>query len=275
MKDGVYYDMPADEYHALPRLSSSYIKKLLISPTDFWVSSWMNPNRREYESDTFNIGTAYHKRFLEGADAFNASYALAPICDKRTKEGKQIYADWLLINEGKEPIKHDLMDFLGAAESVLPEDIFNGGSPEVSILWTDQDTGVPMKARLDYKTTQKVRDLKTFSNSGGRDIDRLICGHIVSFGYYIQAAVYNEAHMVGFNEQADIEFVFLQTGDAPVYRVVPFSRDLMLFQKGKDDMRRGINMFHKYYTKYSTDMWKDDTTSIALTDESFPLYIYD
>lgn len=67
MQDGIYFNLSNDDYHAIPRLSASGIKKMLISPGDFWVSSWLNPNREEDEKDTvaLRIGRAYHTARFE------------------------------------------------------------------------------------------------------------------------------------------------------------------------------------------------------------------
>lgn len=77
LADGVYFGLPEDTYHSLPRLSASGIKNLLVSPMDFWARSWLNPNvRSEDDEPEWAIkGTAYHKRICEGKEAFYACYA--------------------------------------------------------------------------------------------------------------------------------------------------------------------------------------------------------
>ena len=77
--EGIYFNMPFDEYLEIPCLSSSGIKNLLISPTDFWANSWMNPLREDLETAKkhYEEGKAYHKRILEGREAFYAQYAPA------------------------------------------------------------------------------------------------------------------------------------------------------------------------------------------------------
>lgn len=72
---GIYFNMPFDEYLAIPCLSSSYLKKLLISPTDFWCTSWMNPLKKNKDTEANIDGRAYHKRILEGKEAFYEQYA--------------------------------------------------------------------------------------------------------------------------------------------------------------------------------------------------------
>lgn len=75
---GVYFDMPFDDYLAIPALSSSGIKNLLISSMDFWANSWMNPEPpEEKEARHFLDGRAYHARICEGRAKFEARYVEA------------------------------------------------------------------------------------------------------------------------------------------------------------------------------------------------------
>jgi len=73
---GLYFGMTDEQYHALPYLSATGIKNLMISPMDYWARSNMNPWKEEdeTESEAKTLGKAYHKRILEGLDAFNACY---------------------------------------------------------------------------------------------------------------------------------------------------------------------------------------------------------
>lgn len=43
LPDGIYFGLPEDIYHALPRMGSSGLCAMLISPATFWASSWLNP----------------------------------------------------------------------------------------------------------------------------------------------------------------------------------------------------------------------------------------
>jgi len=74
---GIYFDMPFDQYLAIPCLQSSSIKNLLKSPTLFYVKSWMNPLREDFSKDTqaYADGRAYHVRILEGKKRFDELYA--------------------------------------------------------------------------------------------------------------------------------------------------------------------------------------------------------
>lgn len=66
--DGIYFGLPQDVYHAVPRLSSSGIQKICVSPATFWRGSWLDPDRPdedEEEKEWQIIGRAYHTARLE------------------------------------------------------------------------------------------------------------------------------------------------------------------------------------------------------------------
>lgn len=72
--EGLYFGLDEEIYHGLPYLSASGIKNILVSPMNFWAWSWMNPLKPERDSEAMTIGKAYHKRILEGIEAFKDSY---------------------------------------------------------------------------------------------------------------------------------------------------------------------------------------------------------
>lgn len=74
---GVYFGMANEDYHAIPCLNGSLLKKLFKSPSSFYYHSWLNPFKaKSRKSKALNIGTAYHKRILEGKEAFEKAYCL-------------------------------------------------------------------------------------------------------------------------------------------------------------------------------------------------------
>ena len=78
--DGIYFDMPEDVYHAIPAISSGFIKNILISPVDAYARcEWLNKKAADEDdvtdSDAKIIGRAYHKRVCEGKELFYQQYA--------------------------------------------------------------------------------------------------------------------------------------------------------------------------------------------------------
>lgn len=74
LEPGVYFGLADETYHQLPYLSATGIKRILISDMDFWSFSWMNPLKPERNSEAMTVGKAYHKRILEGYDAYLDAY---------------------------------------------------------------------------------------------------------------------------------------------------------------------------------------------------------
>lgn len=72
IKDGIYFRMPEETYLAAERLSKSGIKRIRVSPADYWVESPLNPNPPELTPEQERqryiarlIGRAYHCARLE------------------------------------------------------------------------------------------------------------------------------------------------------------------------------------------------------------------
>src|SRR5215831_16007085 len=76
---GVYFNLPAAEYHADPSLGSGDLKRLLQAPAVYWWHSHMNSERPPSpDSPAKQKGRALHKLVLEGEEAFAAAFATEP-----------------------------------------------------------------------------------------------------------------------------------------------------------------------------------------------------
>ena len=76
---GVFFGIADEEYHSAFALSASGIKHIRASTLDFWVRSPLNPDQADVDTDEDTdakmIGRAYHKRIVEGKEAFGKLYA--------------------------------------------------------------------------------------------------------------------------------------------------------------------------------------------------------
>jgi hypothetical protein len=99
-------------YDGIQALNQSGAKELLKSPAHY--QAYLNRTREE--SKALRVGTAVHKLALEGLDAYNATHAIAPEVDKRTKEGKAAWAEFATANEGKAILTADE----GASSTLSP-----------------------------------------------------------------------------------------------------------------------------------------------------------
>jgi hypothetical protein len=232
--DGMHFSLPADVYHSVPALSSSGIKNLLISGPDFWYrTSWLNPDHVDEETEAMVIGRAYHKRILEGRDAFRADYAptfepppdslrtVDDIKDALIKHGvekpkglkgelieqlleiqpnalilDELRADYETLHHGKELLSHNLIASIETAAKMIechPENKKLVSGGFPEVSVIWTSDDIRFKARFDYLKPKAIVDLKTFGNFMNKPIDAAIYSAMASGKYHIQAAFYMRA----------------------------------------------------------------------------------
>ena len=83
LPDGIYFDLPEETYFAQRRISKSDIKRIRVSPADWWAQSWLNPSpyplsdsQIETRDKARKLGRAYHYARLE-PEKFAAQYVRA------------------------------------------------------------------------------------------------------------------------------------------------------------------------------------------------------
>lgn len=322
MAQGVYYDMPQTDYLRDPSLSASGMRDLRVSPLTYWVNSPLNPDRsQERESSTaMTEGTAYHKRILEGRDAFYAAYA--PELDRKDhptalKSGDElraccarlrlkktgtiaellerikavdasaplwsdIEADHASLHAGKEFLSPRTIKRIEMAAQSIGSDpatraLVRGGNAEVSIFWVDDETGVPLKARLDYVTTEAVADLKTFSNAAGRPLAEAVSYAVATNRYGTQAVHYLNAMESSGLGSVETRFVFLfvENGTAPNVLVREFARNAIYFEIVEQEYRQAIGFYRECLDRWGTDRpWTSSAVVESFRDEEFPSWTY-
>mgnify|MGYP001044648594 CR=1 FL=1 len=168
---------------------------------------------------------------------------------------------------------------------------FSGGYPQVSIFWRCAETGVPMKARLDYLKVRAIVDLKTYSNPYDKPVDRAVAGAMASQKYHIQSVVYQEAVAAAkrlpvfgdvdldwlsrFQKAPPPEFLFVfqMTGEAPVTRGFTFPAALLTSEVGKVVVKEAKEKFSECTERYGKDPWLDYAPIRAFSDEEFPAFM--
>lgn len=352
---GIYFGLEESTYHAVPALSASGIKNLLISPLDFWVASPFNPDYEDRKTDAMIAGTAFHRRLLEPArfaelyapvpskddypDAIDGAADLKAECDRLglKKSGTigdlcarildaepaaqlwpVIRADLLAQSEGRTLLKREVLsDIERAARIVFAHQsaakALTGGYPEVSIFWTDEETGVPMKARADYLKVRAIVDIKTFSNSLGRPIDAAVAAAVANERHHVQAVVYSAAvaaakemllrdkstaiHNLGNDQIPDewliqfaacrdhaFTFVFIEQGAVTNVKVREFRRVETFagmgatinayWQAGHAGFREGVRRYAHFMKTLGPDRpWIEDEPMRPFTDQEMPLYM--
>lgn len=113
----------------------------------------------------------------------------AVIWDEELKRHAELNAGKTLLDDNEAALVKRAAGVLAADPYV--KDILSGGMAEVSFFVRDPETGVLLKARMDYVKPAATIDLKTFANSRGKPIDRVVNDAIYYEGYNLQCAHYH------------------------------------------------------------------------------------
>jgi exodeoxyribonuclease VIII len=175
--------------------------------------------RNREETASQRLGTALHAALLEPAK-FEAQIAIAPECDRRTKDGKAVWEAFQLQAEGRTVITADQGESLaGMVEAVKASKAAAGllrmaNVREVSVFATDPLIGLPIKARLDAWAPgdrgEFIVDIKTTSGLASRsEFERTLA----SYGYGAQAAFYMRVARAAGLKVSEFIFIAVETSD--------------------------------------------------------------
>lgn len=240
-KLGIIRDLPFLDYRAiLDAVSISELSEFARAPVCY-KHSYIDGKRRK-GSDAQQLGTDCHTYLLEPHEW--AKYRRGEKIDKRTTEGKARAA--ALEKEAAEkgliyldPVAYD--QIIGAGDSLkshpFVKEYLPKADPELSIFWTDEETGVYCKARLDAPVAGfGILDVKTTKSA--KDFEH----SIVSWGYYRQAAYYLDAWN-RFHDEKLSDFYFLVVEmEAPHLRRV-IQADSSMIEYGRQEYKKLLKRF--------------------------------
>lgn len=235
--------MTQKEYREREEISRSELWTLYSKTPYHFLYERENPD--EKESLALLEGSAAHKAVLE-PDDFDAEFAVMPQCDRRTKEGKEIYANFLTESEGKAVLTADSYQKISEmAEAIKKNPLavkFLTGVHESSYFWTDSDTGEKCKVRpdciaevdgkkyiVDYKTTDSCADWQ-FEKS------------VRKYGYKFQAGMYREGVFQNTFEGYGFAFVAQEKKAPYAIRVYICNEDFI--QEGYEQFKVALTTFH-------------------------------
>ena len=236
-KVGVYEDMSYEEYAEIPAWRSHDLTTLIKCPYQ-----WKN-KRDISESPALLEGRVQHTVFGE-LHKFDDEFAIEPIVDRRTKAGKEEYADWLEGVAGRTPIKQDLYDVCMERREVL-KDFVPKPEHKVELVMCWEWHGEPCKGRMDWYTGTDVWDLKTCRDASPRGFRSAIN----TFRYYQQAAYYlNGARSAGLRADK-FYFLAIEKQYPYPYGVYTLSDEAIAFGDARNE--QAIDIAHKCFESES------------------------
>jgi len=240
------------DYHAHPAVSKSGLDLIARSPLHYWAR-YIDPNRVPTEpTAAMRLGTAVHTLTLE-ADQFESRYVTAPNVDRRTKAGKEAWAEWEVEAAGRELITADDRATISRmAEAVWRHPaaamlLALPGEAETTHMWTDATTGVDCKCRPDWLTGNLIIDLKTTEDASPRGFQR----SVATYRYHCQASWYLDGVQASTGTRPD-QFIFICVEKKPPYAVGVYAADAEMIQIGAETAARDLEV---YATCKAADAW--------------------
>lgn len=217
----IAHDMPAEDYHAHPALSSSVVKRA-AETTPAHVAAYMAGPQKA--SKALALGTVTHVAILE-PHALEKRYFPATWPGRNTKAGKiaHEFVELHAMHEGKELIARSDFDAARRMRDAVhshPEAsiVLAHGRPEVSCFVTDPVTGCDLRSREDWAPADfdVIVDLKTCRDASaqwfGRDAFRL--------GYPVSAYHYKRCRQI--ETGVDCDFMWIAVESEPPHAVATY-----------------------------------------------------
>lgn len=229
------------EYRELVGISSTDLKKLTKSPAHY---KYWKEHPEEMDTLSLLFGRAIHKYILEKDDFFS-EFAVAPKCNRRTKEGQ---AQWLLFedqNEGKSILKDEEFQKIKEMRTALYNTPFVSqllaGEKELSYFIKDEKTELIIKCRPDCLTqigdTHILIDYKTCQDASTEAFMK----SAINLNYDLQMAMYKEImdEITGFEHSV----IFIAQEKTPPYAV-------NILEANEHFLKSGHDMFRTYLELY-------------------------
>lgn len=232
-----------EEYEKLDGINFSKLKHFLDSPYHFKKN--MEKTEDDEDKTALRIGLAVHCLALQ-PHLFNDKFAVMIECDRRTKEGKQMWAEFIANNENKmclsikefgtamkcyESIKHN--KYFNAVSSMNDEVFFEaGGSMELF--------GSKIKGRIDLfnKSKNVVLDIKTCSKIPTIDNIR---NAIYQNKYHMQAYFYKSIVNSVFDCNPKFVFLFVDKKNFNAIGLAEVGPEF--FNRAEEELNRALCRF--------------------------------
>jgi exodeoxyribonuclease VIII len=259
-------------YHAHPAVSKSHLDLVAKSPLHYWAR-YIDP-KRELPDPTpaMRIGTALHTLVLE-QDQFEERYITAPQVDRRTKAGKEAWAEFEAEAGDRELIAaDDRIQISRMAEAVWAHPAAAAllhweGKAETTHMWTDPATGLDCKCRPDWLTNdgRLIVDLKTTEDASPAGFRK----SIGAFRYHVQSSWYLDGVQAATGCRPE-QFLFLCVEKKPPYAVAVYAAAPVIVTIGAETAARDLDVLATCKQACAWPGYSDQVEPISLPGWMMP-----
>ena len=223
------------EYLSKDRISASDIKNFLKSPRKYFYEK--NSKKSDDSGRHFAIGSATHEYVME-PEKFTQNYVVGQKFDKRTKAGKEAFAEFQEANVGKVILNEQEMEMIKemSASCKLNKtflEFMQDSLYEISAYTQDSETGLLLRMRPDILPQDKnaIVDIKTCRESSLKAFKN----DVYSYGYSLSGAFYTD-----FLQRENYVFVAIEK-TAP-YQTSLFALNDEMMDYGRYQYRMGLDL---------------------------------
>lgn len=253
---GAHADVPFKEYLSWDAVSKHDLDLVARSPAHYRAAK-LTPQET---TPAMAFGTAAHAWILEPETAAQ-QVAVMPKVDRRTKAGKEQWAEFEMMHPNKVHIDDEDARHLAAMASAVRHHkvacrlLDDRTATEISVLWQDPRTEIMCRCRPDLVAGNIIVDLKTTF-----DASKAAFSHTMhKYRYQVQAAYYLDGcRAVGLVPDVS-DFVFIAVEKKPPYGVA-------IYHLPVDDIDRGRFQYEKDLTHFAyakrTNLWRGYSEAI-------------
>ena len=216
--------MTESEYRAHPGVNQSTLWEMRKSPAHYRYAL----EHPEPETAALRMGRALHAAILQ-PEVFKAEYAAIP-ANRRTKAGQEEMT--ALQASGKVLLSSEELSRVEAMTQAVRGDkeasaLLEGCEKELPVFWTDPQTGIQCKARLDAYKPGVIVDIKSCDTALTEDFLR----KALHYGYDVQAAHYSRGVEAVFH-CSEPDFYFIAVEKSPPYAVNVLQASVTFIDRG-------------------------------------------
>lgn len=248
-------EMTNEHYHSLSNyISCSGMKHLLRSPAHYLAY-----RQEEKDEGLPNVGTAAHTAVLE-PDRFADEYIV--FADRRYGKAWDAFK---AANPGKVILSEkEMTGITGMVESLRQYrdfplwDAIRAAQVEKSIFWTDPETGVQCRIRLDALCPFVAFDYKSIDDARPRSVSM----QAARMDYDLQAAMYLEGlrHFTG----EDYPFIFIFHELAKPHGIWMYPAGAQMIENGMKKFRMGLQVMRRVLDTGEYPCYQNASTELEL-----------
>jgi exodeoxyribonuclease VIII len=241
-------------------ISASDIKNFLKSPKYYYWNKYLKTEKEDGRH--FAIGSAIHELILE-PQLFLSNYIVMPKVDKRTKDGKLQYEQFMIEAQSKTMLDSDEMVMItemvkNATDNKTFMALLENSHRELSAYLTDEKTGLKLKVRPDIlpQTKSTIIDIKSCIDSSPKKFK----GDVYSYGYSLSAAYYCDL-------LKRENYIFAAIEKSQPYQTSLYALSDEMMEYGRQQYRMGLDLLK---WSYDNNYWCDHN-EFEILKESYSL----